>query len=102
MNVNTRREQTAREPVGTLSLSSYIGTGDLGDAVGFHRRTLAAGADSYSLHPAVDHQALAVHIGLEIAVGAPLREANIMPKRFGLPANLTLPGHGNPLSLIHS
>lgn len=51
------------------------------------------GADLEANLDAVDGQALLLHIRRERPVGVSLREADIMPERFGFAANFTLPGH---------
>jgi hypothetical protein len=53
----------------------------------------AAGANLEAILGAIDRQALLLHVRRERAIGVSLREADIVPERFGLSANFALPGH---------
>jgi hypothetical protein len=44
----------------------------------------------------VHDELLRLNVGLEVAVGSPLREAHIVAKRLGLATYVTFTGHGGP------
>ena len=57
------------------------------------QRAHATGADIHAELDAVHHQALALDVRLEGAVGAPLREADVVSEGFGFSTEIALPGH---------
>lgn len=82
--------------MGVLAIIASILSHALRDASSLHGRPLAPGANVQPLHSAIDHERLPMDVRLEVPIGAPLREADVMSKALRLTTNVTLASHAAP------